>query len=80
MNLGKQGGKMLTFAPGEEKELSESTANAFEAELCRYVDGELLSVVTKKKAARVVDSIAEVSPTVTKKKAAKKKVARVAKE
>lgn len=71
---------MLVFLPNEEKELSEQMANAFESELCKYVEGEILTVVTKKKAAKVVDSVKEAKAPVTKKKAAKKKVAKVAKE
>ena len=78
INLGKQNGKMLTFSPGEEKEISSEVAEAFEATICQYVEGELLTVVTKKKAAKVVDSLEQAVPTT--KKVAKKKVAKVAKE
>jgi hypothetical protein len=78
VNLGKQNGKMLVFLPDESKEISEETSNAFESELCKYVEGDILTVVTKKKEARVVDSLEQKVPTT--KKFAKKKVAKVAKE
>lgn len=71
---------MLVFAAEEERELSEDMAAAFESQICQYVEGNLLSIVTKKKAARVADSIEETTPSVKKKKVAKKKAVKVAKE
>jgi hypothetical protein len=78
VNLGKENGKMLVFLPEESKEISDETSKAFESELCKYVEGEILTVVTKKKAAKLVDSLEQKVPTT--KKAAKRKTAKVAKE
>ena len=81
INLGTREGHMLVFNPGEEKELSASVAKTFESVLEQYVDASLLTVVTKKKEAKLVDN-AESAPVVkqTTKKATKKKTAKVSKE
>jgi len=83
INLGTKEGSMLIFNPGEEKEVSETVSLLFESDIAKYVEGKILSVVTKKKAAKIVDSIEEKAPVVKKKttkKVTKKKVAKVAKE
>ena len=65
INLGTKQGKMLIFNPDEEKEMAESLVAHFEDEILKYVEGDFLEIVTKKKAAVAVDSVVNESPVET---------------